>query len=148
MDEKGFLLVSQYVHLAIWGGHLVSRSYLDLSGHLVWCNHLVCTATSSCICSMHVFLPTPRIDIDTKNKVVSQTLQLSHNCAHKVEINLLSKTHQPGRLNMSLDLAPPCEGVFPDYDSLFAYLHEHAGGHGYAVAIGRSTRYRDGVICT
>ena len=49
---------------------------------------------------------------------------------------------------MSLDLSPPFEGAFPTYDTLFSHLQEHAKAHGYAVAIGKSTRSQDGTIRT
>jgi MULE transposase domain/FAR1 DNA-binding domain len=47
-----------------------------------------------------------------------------------------------------LDLAPPPEGAFSTYDILFSSLQKHAKEHGFAVAVGKSKRDRDGTIRT
>src|SRR4051812_44981310 len=49
---------------------------------------------------------------------------------------------------MLLDLSSPSDGAFPTFDTLFVYLQDYAKAHGYAVAVGKSTRARDGIICT
>ena len=49
---------------------------------------------------------------------------------------------------MALDLSAPPEGTFSTFDSLFTYLQDYAKLHGYAVAVAKSTRARDGTMRT
>ena len=46
------------------------------------------------------------------------------------------------------DLAPPSNSTFSTYEDLFSYLQDHAAAHGYAVAVGKSKREREGLIRT